>query len=410
MEELVTPDLIKKSNRLYELSQGKQENILFNKLMNTTQDCIFWKDTERRFVGVNQAFLDFYGFESEDVVLGKTDEDMGWHPDPIPFMEDELGVLKGKSTHNVHGQCIVKGEIRDIIATKTPIYDNGEIIGLVGSFMDVTDEHRRIAKIERLRKLNDRLLDNEKRANRRMSEFLSRMSNEIKAPMNSISALSFLGMHQTDIGVLKSDMRKIYTSSHYLASLMSDLLDIEKIDGGNLVLEPTAASLDEIADGIETVTTAIADEKNINVIINRNYEDNPEFMCDVGRAQQMIINLTSNAVKFSERGDTVNVTITSSKDSVGNIVVTFVVEDEGCGMNVSFMPSLFKPFAQEKRNPSKYGTGTGLGLAVSKRLALLMHGDIIAESEEGIGSTFTAIINLEPVVINNNPDDSVSAI
>ncbi len=384
------------NTKLKELSQNKSSNILFDKLINTTQDCIFWKDTERRFVGVNQAFLDFYGFETEDAVIGKTDEDMEWHPDPVPFMEDELRVLRGESTHNVKGQCIVKGEVRDIMATKTPIYDNGEVIGFVGSFMDVTDENRRIAKIEKLSKLNDRLLINEKRANRRMAEFLSRMSNEIKAPMNAISALSYLGMNQSDVDILKSDMRKIYTSSHYLASLVSDLLDIDKIDGGNLTLDPSPATLDEIVDGVESITAATGIEKNVTVLINRRYKGNPLIMCDLGRTQQMIINMTLNAVKFSESGDTVEIDV-SAKRLENSYKFNFVIKDEGCGMNDSFIPSLFKPFAQEKRNPSKYGTGTGLGLAVSKRLAGLMHGDIKAESEEGIGSTFFLEIELECV-------------
>ncbi len=405
MDEINNSGQFSRNTRLRELSLNNQSDILFDKLINTTQDCIFWKDTERRFVGVNKAFLDFYGFESEDVVIGKTDEDMGWHPDPEPFMQDELNVLQGHSTHNVHGQCIIRGQVRDIIASKTPIYDNGEIIGFVGSFMDVTEDLQRMHKIERLNRLNDKLLDNEKRANRRMSEFLSRMSNEIKAPMNAISALSYLGMRQDDIGVLKSDMRKIYTSSHYLASLVSDLLDIEKIDGGSLNLSPAAASLDEIVDGVENVTLAIAENKNVRVIINRNYKGNPQIMCDLGRTQQMIINITSNAVKFSEPGSTVEITVTSERLYDGSYRFVFVVSDEGCGMNVNFMPSLFLPFAQEKRNPSKYGTGTGLGLAVSKRLAGLMHGDITAESEEGIGSTFTITIELERIIPPDEEND-----
>ncbi|WP_408071982.1 PAS domain-containing sensor histidine kinase [Butyrivibrio sp. JL13D10] len=384
------------NQKLKTISLNEHADKLFDKIINTTQDCIFWKDTERRFVGVNQAFLDFYGFDTADEVIGKTDEDMNWHPDPKPFMEDELRVLRGESTHNVRGQCIIRGQVRDIIATKTPIYDEGDIIGLVGSFMDVTDELERLAKIERLNRLNDKLLENEKRANRRMAEFLSRMSNEIKNPMNAISALSYLGMTQDDVDVLKNDMRKIYTSSHYLSTLMSDILDINKIDGGNLNLDPGRTSLDDIVDGVENITRAFAKEKNINVIVNRNYRANPQVICDLGRTQQMVINLTSNAVKFSDRDDTVEITVTSRKqENCYNIA--FVVKDEGCGIGTAFMPSLFRTFSQEKRNPSKYGAGTGLGLSVAKRLACLMKGDIVAESEEGLGSVFTATIRLEAV-------------
>ncbi|MCR5097940.1 MAG: GGDEF domain-containing protein [Lachnospiraceae bacterium] len=116
---------------------------LFDSIINTSQDCVFWKDKERRFLGVNQAFLDFYGFESADILIGKTDEEMGWHSDPEPFKRDELRVLAGRSTYKVQGKCMVRDEERDIIASKRPLYDGDEVIGLVGSFVDITDVLRR---------------------------------------------------------------------------------------------------------------------------------------------------------------------------------------------------------------------------------------------------------------------------
>lgn len=119
---------------------------LFDSIINTSQDCVFWKDKGRRFLGVNQAFLDFYGFESQDVLIGKTDEDMGWHSDPEPFKQDELRVLSGRSTYKVQGKCMIRGEERDIVASKRPLYDGNEIIGLVGSFIDITDVLRRNGK------------------------------------------------------------------------------------------------------------------------------------------------------------------------------------------------------------------------------------------------------------------------
>ena len=116
---------------------------LFDSIINTSQDCVFWKDKDRRFLGVNQAFLDYYGFESQDILIGKNDEDMGWHSDPEPYKQDELRVLSGKSTYKVQGKCIIKGEERDIIASKRPLYNGNEIVGLVGSFVDITDVIRR---------------------------------------------------------------------------------------------------------------------------------------------------------------------------------------------------------------------------------------------------------------------------
>ncbi len=143
---------------------------LFDSIINTSQDCVFWKDNKRRFLGVNQAFLDFYGFESADVLIGKTDEDMGWHSDPEPFKHDELLVLSGRSTYKVQGKCFIRGEERDIIASKRPLYEGDKIVGLVGSFVDITDVLRRkngtdssqvVYTRERLRKFNffDRIID-----------------------------------------------------------------------------------------------------------------------------------------------------------------------------------------------------------------------------------------------------------
>ncbi len=148
----------------------KMTGDIFDSIINTSQDCVFWKDKDRRFLGVNQAFLDYYGFESADVLIGKNDEDMGWHTDPEPYKQDELAVLAGKSTYKVQGKCIIRGEERDIIASKRPLSIGNEIVGLVGSFVDITDVVRRRNKndgsqvlytIEELRKYKffDKIID-----------------------------------------------------------------------------------------------------------------------------------------------------------------------------------------------------------------------------------------------------------
>ncbi|MCR5432121.1 MAG: GGDEF domain-containing protein [Lachnospiraceae bacterium] len=121
---------------------------LFKTIIDTAQDCVFWKDKDRRFVGVNKAFLDFYGFESDEILIGKNDEEMGWHSDPEPYKRDELEVLEGKNTYKVRGKCIIRGEERDIIASKRPIYDGDKIIGLSGSFVDITDVVKRANRLE----------------------------------------------------------------------------------------------------------------------------------------------------------------------------------------------------------------------------------------------------------------------
>lgn len=100
----------------------------------------FWKDRQRRFLGVSQKFLEFYGLDSERDVLGKTDEEMGWHIDAEPFMQDELDVIeRGKVIKNVKGRCVVRGRVHDIIVNKVPVYRDGKIVGLIGHFIDAED-------------------------------------------------------------------------------------------------------------------------------------------------------------------------------------------------------------------------------------------------------------------------------
>ena len=121
---------------------------LFDSIINTSQDCVFWKDKERRFLGVNQAFLDFYGIKSLEDIIGKTDEDMHWHVDDV-YMNLEMEIInKGAKVKDAAGQCIVNGVLHNIICNKMPIYSNGEIVGLVGYFIDGEDELARVNGLE----------------------------------------------------------------------------------------------------------------------------------------------------------------------------------------------------------------------------------------------------------------------
>ncbi|MBQ7678782.1 MAG: GGDEF domain-containing protein, partial [Butyrivibrio sp.] len=122
-ESVITPDLLWRNVDLY------------------SDQAYFWKDRDRRFVGANRKFLEYYGLSSVDEIIGKNDEEMGWHVNPLPFKSDEERVLEtGERTQEVPGTCICNGEIRNIIASKMPIYDDGQIVGLMGTFRDVTDQ------------------------------------------------------------------------------------------------------------------------------------------------------------------------------------------------------------------------------------------------------------------------------
>ena len=121
---------------------------IWDNLVNNSPYKLFWKDKDRRFSGVSKAFLDFYEIKSLDDIIGKNDEEMHWHVDDGPYQGDELDVLGlGKFVHNAQGQCIVNGVVHDIICNKMPIYENGKIVGLVGTFEDMDQEVFRVQKL-----------------------------------------------------------------------------------------------------------------------------------------------------------------------------------------------------------------------------------------------------------------------
>jgi len=134
-----------------ENAEKMPRDILFSEILSTTKTAIFWKNADRRFLGANRAFLDYYGFADISEILGKNDEDMGWHTEPDPYKNDELRILRdGVSTYRVPGKCIARGENRNIVASKSPLIVDGKIVGLVGSFEDVTREVEQQQEISHL--------------------------------------------------------------------------------------------------------------------------------------------------------------------------------------------------------------------------------------------------------------------
>ena len=387
---VTTMDITEDHNRH---ARDKVRDILLAKVLDTTQTCMFWKDTERRFVGVNQAFLDFYGFPSEDVLIGKTDEDMGWHDDPEPFRKDEERVLKGASVRLARGTCRVHGENRDIFATKAPAYDGDTIIGLVGTFLDATETLTQQRKIEELSKELARSLEKEKQLNADMGRFMSRLSHELRTPMNAVIGLSALGLEQETLEGAKNYLENIRISGRYLLSIINEVLELNKAEAGDVKLNPVDTNLKNLFRDLHTIIDPLALKKGISVTFDEDgilYES----MCvDVVRLKQILINLLNNAVKFTDRGGHIDLSVAQELKE-GMIKNVFAIHDDGCGIGEEFLPSIFVPFAQENRNPSKYGSGTGLGLTITKTLIQMMGGDIEVESREGEGTSFYVTIDL----------------
>lgn len=369
---------------------NRQNQLLLQKILDTTQAAIFWKDAERRFIGVNKAFLEYYGFDSVDVLRGKNDEDMGWHSDPDPYKNDELRVLQGETTTRVPGMCFCKGENRHIVASKSPLLENDKIVGLVGSFEDVTNEVRlRNDVIE----LNSRLkaaLENERQANHAKSEFLLRMSHDMRTPLTTIIGFSDLELQKNHDPDLIRVFSTIKSCSNFLLAILSDILDLQKISKGKVDIRPTICTGAESAKNIEAIIRPQAEAKKINFIAHFNCAStNCHVQIDTRKVQQIIVNLLNNAVKYTQPGGTITWRTVISGEEGDNLSVTHVISDNGPGISKKFQARMYAPFTQESSSPS---SGSGLGLAIVKKLVDLLGGSIACNSAPGQGTTFTVVL------------------
>ena len=368
------------------------DGALFDMIINTSHECIFWKDSERRYVGVNRAFLDYFGYDSADEVIGKTLDDMKWTRDASAFNESDMHILNGEVITKKPATLIIRGQERDILVSRGPLYDNDRIVGIVGSFLDITDRMEHEREIEELKKELEKSLSNEKKANRKTAELIGRLRLEIKNPLSAIYSISYMDRYSDNAEVLAYDMRRIHAASNYLTTLSRDLVDISNMENGKVNLEKIECAFEMIVDGIETIIRPLAEEKKLKFEVRRDYDRKKRLVCDPGRIQQIAINLLMNAIRFTDEGKILFSVKAAEVDDGFN--VTFVIKDTGCGMSESFIPRMYDEFSQEKRNPNKYGKGSGLGLTVVKRLVELLEGSIEVDSEQDWGTTFTVRFTL----------------
>lgn len=230
--------------------------------------------------------------------------------------------------------------------------------------------------------------------NKAKSEFLSRMSHDIRTPLNAVLGFTALARDEQNIPRAVTDyLDQIELSGKYLLSLVNDVLDLSKIESRKLELHEENVNWQEALDAAAAFFRMQAEKKGIRLITDFSVGETPWIIIDPLRMRQVYMNLLGNAVKFSAEGTEIRWAIKSERTESNMAHMICTISDQGCGMSREFMARMFRPF--EQSDPSHSGKGTGLGLPIVNSLVGMMGGTIHVESELGKGSTFTIALVLK---------------
>ena len=234
-------------------------------------------------------------------------------------------------------------------------------------------------------------------ANRAKSDFLANMSHEIRTPMNAILGMSYLALESGLNAKQRNYVEKVHAAADSLLRIINDILDFSKIEAGKLEIETIPFHLGNVLDQLANMVGMRAEQKGLELLFVLPPDLPTELLGDPSRLGQILLNLSNNAVKFTDRGE-VTVALSLVSREAGRATLRFEVRDSGMGMTPEMRERLFQPFMQADASMSRRYGGTGLGLAICRHLVNCMGGTIGVESEPGSGSTFhfTLPFGLQP--------------
>ncbi len=419
-----TRELALTNDRLREVNERLEHTVdsltaseeRFRSLVQTIPDVVYKIDANGCFTYLNEA-IQRYGYHQVEL-LGKHfseimyEEDLDkisrervqekWsqgHSDPVTKVFDERrrgdrmtsGMqLRLKRKSGQPGDRVVIASLSDQLAYVE--------VNSIGMYEDLDrSKLKYVGTVGVMRSIEERLKaesailqakESAESANRAKSEFLANMSHEIRTPMNAIIGMTHLALQTEDEQRRQDYLFKVQHAGEGLLGIINDILDFSKIEAGQLNLESIPFQLDGVMENFANLVGLRSEEKGIELMFDLDANIPSKLLGDPLRLGQILINLGNNAVKFTEAGGEIVVSITMEKTSAGDHFLHFCVRDSGVGMTAAHQAKLFQSFTQADSSTARTYGGTGLGLAISKRLTDAMGGEIWVDSTLGVGSSF----------------------
>ena len=402
-------DITEKHNEIERIEQNKEQQDKMITALASDYRCVYHVDLD-----ADEAIC----YRTDPMDSNQTPEGMvfpylerfTWYADNYIDPEYRDGFLRFIDPDNVRAglavnsiiayRYLVKTESREyyemirMAGVRHPKDRDDHIVHAVGLGLTVIDSEMRDS-MARNRILAEALTAAED-ANRAKTTFLSRISHEIRTPMNSIIGFDELALKRDDLDdEIRDYLNKIGVSAHHLLDLINDILDMSRIEAGRLVLNKEPFSLRDMISQIDGMFTSMCGDKGLSYESRVAGDVRDRYLGDSTKLKQVLINILSNAVKYTGRGGEISF-VTEMVNVFGSqTTLKFSVLDTGIGMDREFIPKIFDAFSQENAGDiSKYGS-TGLGMAITRNLVNMMEGSISVESEKGGGSLFTVIVTLK---------------
>ncbi len=377
------------------LAQLSRQNKL---ILDSAGEGICGLDLAGQITFINPTAAALFGYQAEELIGHHHHAIVHYaRPDGSPYPQEECpiyGALRDGTVRRADDEMFWRknGTAFPVEYIATPIVESDAVSGAVITFRDITERKRAERALQQAKEAAEEARAIAENANRAKSQFLANMSHELRTPLNAIIGYSeMLKEEAQDMGeeAFVEDLEKVYAAGKHLLGLINDVLDISKIEAGKMEVFPEEFSLSKILGEVVSTVEPLVEKKH-NVLRAEYPEDLGDMFSDLTKLRQILLNLLSNAAKFTENGEIVlrveRGRFAWCPDGEG---VEFTVRDNGIGMTPEQQAKLFQAFNQADASTTRKYGGTGLGLAISKKFAEMMGGGVSVDSEFGEGSSFS---------------------